>query len=90
MVHDLGSLIKDGKLKIGATLFHLSQAHGVRDATATVIADGLLMNRQTYLTPTPSAAEAIIRRSTVKAPGICPMTSLSPSLRLRHRMTGRT
>lgn len=62
MADDLMSLIRQGKLEIGATLSHRGRSTRSNDATATVTAGGLRMNGRVFSSPSGAAKANTGRR----------------------------
>lgn len=85
---DLLSLIRSGALPVGSTLFHRSRGDHSRDATATVVADGLRMGGRVH--PTASGAARAITHKPVdgwlfwKLPSGEPLAFLRPAPGERH------
>lgn len=58
MSEDLVTLIRSGKMQAGTTLLHGGRSSSGKDATATVVEEGLRMRGRTFTTPS-AAAKAI-------------------------------
>jgi hypothetical protein len=64
MAHDeLLALIRQGKLAVSTTLLHRGRGDHSKDATATVVPEGLRMKGKVY--PTPSAAARTVTHKPV-------------------------
>jgi hypothetical protein len=58
---ELLALICHGKLAVGATLLHRGRGDQPKDATATVVSEGLRMKGKVYATPS-AAARAVTHK----------------------------
>jgi Restriction Enzyme Adenine Methylase Associated len=58
MPEALITLIRSGKLQVGTTQLHRGRSSSGKDATATVVEEGLRMRGRTFTTPS-AAAKAI-------------------------------